>query len=78
MAPSPENGEDELQPEYDLKSLRGGVRGKYAARYAAGTNLVRLDPEVAAAFKSEASVNEALRLFLRMMREGEVITRGSV
>jgi len=32
---------DELRPEYDLrKLLKGGVRGKYAERYRAGTNLV--------------------------------------
>lgn len=32
---------DELRPEYDMKSLlKGGVRGKYTARYRAGTNLV--------------------------------------
>ena len=32
---------DELRPEYDLRQLlKGGVRGKYAAQYQAGTNLV--------------------------------------
>jgi len=42
---------DELRPDYDMKSLlKGGVRGKYAARYRAGTNLVLLEPEVATAF----------------------------
>jgi hypothetical protein len=49
---------DELLPEYDL---RGGVRGKYAARYAEGTNLVPLDPDVAAAFPDPAEVNAVLR-----------------
>ncbi|MBW3572077.1 MAG: hypothetical protein KY467_13330 [Gemmatimonadetes bacterium] len=39
---------DEILPEY---SLEGGVRGKYAARYAAGNNLVRLDADVAAVFR---------------------------
>lgn len=50
--------EDEILPEY---SLRGGVRGKYAERYAAGTNLVRLDLDVAAVFPTSDSVNRALR-----------------
>jgi len=36
---------DELRPEYDLRQLlKGGVRGKYARQYHAGTNLVLLDP----------------------------------
>ena len=53
--------DDELRLEYDLKSLlKGGVRGKYAKRYHAGTNLVLLEPEVAKAFPNEKAVNEAL------------------
>jgi len=59
--------DDELRPEYDLHELlKGGVRGKYVARYRAGTNLVLLDPDVAKAFPSEAAVNEALRLVMRL------------
>jgi hypothetical protein len=52
---------DELRREYDLSTLRGGVRGKYAARYKAGTNLVLLSPDVAKYFPDEKSVNTALR-----------------
>jgi hypothetical protein len=41
---------DELRPEHDLRELlRTGVRGKYAKRYHAGTNLVLLEPDVAKA-----------------------------
>jgi hypothetical protein len=59
--------EDDLRPEYDLKTLlKGGVRGKYAGRYREGTNLVLLAPDVARAFPTEEAVNEALRLVLRM------------
>ena len=51
---------DELRPEYDMKSLlKGGVRGKYATRYRAGTNLVLLEPEVAKAFPNDKAVNDA-------------------
>jgi hypothetical protein len=58
---------DELRPEYDLHELlKGGVRGKYVARYRAGTNLVMLDPDVAKAFPDEDAVNEALRLVIRL------------
>jgi hypothetical protein len=49
---------DAMRDEYDF---RGGVRGKYARRYAQGTNVVVLDPDVAAVFPDAASVNRALR-----------------
>jgi hypothetical protein len=54
---------DEILPEYDF---RGGVRGKYAARFAEGTNLVALDPDVAAAFPDSAAVNAALRALIEL------------
>jgi len=63
---------DELRPEYDMKSLlKGGVRGKYAARYRAGTNLVLLEPEVAKAFPNEKAVNEALKLVMKLKKVQE-------
>ena len=62
---------DELRPEYDLRNLlKGGVRGKYARRYQAGTNLVLLDPEVRKAFRSERAVNDALRLVIELRKIG--------
>lgn len=58
---------DDLRPEYDLTTLlKEGVRGKYAAQYQEGTNIVRLDPDVAAAFPTSETVNEALRLVMRL------------
>ena len=61
------NMEDDLRPEYDLTELlKGGVRGKYAERYRAGVNLVRLEADVARAFPTEEAVNEALRLVMKM------------
>jgi hypothetical protein len=63
---------DELRSEYDMKSLlKGGVRGKYAARYRAGTNLVLLEPEVAKAFPNDKAVNEALKLVMKLKRVQE-------
>jgi hypothetical protein len=58
--------EDELRPEYDLAAMQGGVNGKYVQRYRSGTNLVLLDPDIAKAFPTDASVNEALRLLLQI------------
>jgi hypothetical protein len=61
--------DDELRTEYDLKQLlKDGVRGKYAERYQAGTNLVLLSPDVAKAFPNDEAVNEALRLVMQMAK----------
>jgi hypothetical protein len=56
----------ELRREYDLSALRGGVRGKYTARYKASTNLVLLSPDVAEHFPDDQSVNTALRKLIRV------------
>ena len=61
--------EDELRPEYDLSKLKGGVRGKYALKYKEGTNLILLEPDVAEVFKDNESVNEALRLLIKIAGE---------
>ncbi len=55
---------DELRPEYDLKSLGKGIRGKYYEKYQEGTNIVVIDPDLSEAFPNTKSVNEALRLVL--------------
>ena len=60
--------DDELRAEYDLSKLKGGVRGKYAERYHAGTNLVLLEPDVAKAFPDNEAVNEALRLLMKIAK----------
>src|SRR5208282_5892052 len=58
----------EMRPEYDLSRLKGGVRGKYLARFQAGTNLVLLSPDVAEYFADEQSVNAALRALIRVAK----------
>ena len=52
---------DELRPEYKRSDFGKMVRGKYATRIAAATNVVVLEPEVAEAFPNDEAVNEALR-----------------
>jgi len=59
---------DALHREYDLSKLKGGVRGKYVARFRAGTNLVLLSPDVAEYFPDEQSVNTALRALIRVAK----------
>lgn len=60
---------DDLRLEYDSSVLKGGVRGKYLRQYREGTNLVLLSPEVAAVFPDDESVNEALRLLIKVARK---------
>ena len=59
---------NELRQAYDLSKLKGRVRGKYAARYRTGTNLVLLSPDVAEYFRDDKSVNAALRKLIRVAR----------
>ena len=66
---------DELRPEYDLSHLTGRVRGKYVERYQSGTNLIRLEPDVAQAFSDPKAVNEALRLLIKLAQT-QVIQTG--
>lgn len=57
----------ESRTEYDLESLLpGGIQGKYVDRYRSGTNLVLLEPEIARAFPTQESVNQALRLVMQL------------
>ena len=60
--------EPEMRDEYDFSK---GVRGKYADRFAEGTNIVVLDPDVAEVFKDAKTVNEALRPLAELVRKRE-------
>jgi hypothetical protein len=57
--------DDEMRDHYDF---RGGVRGKHAAQFAAGTNVVRLDDDVAEVFHTPESVNAALRVLAQLVK----------
>ena len=57
--------DDEILPEYDFSK---GRRNKYASRYAEGTNVVLLDPDVAKDFPDSSAVNEALRALSAIIR----------
>lgn len=61
----------DMLAEYDFSQ---GTRGKYAKRYAEGTNVVVLAPDVAAAFPDAASVNEALRALLKIAKRSRAST----
>ena len=55
--------ENEMLPEYDFSK---GVRGKYARRYAEGTNIVVLSPDLVRFFPDSESVNRALRALVEV------------
>lgn len=60
--------EPEMREEYDFS---GGVRGKYSSRFAEGSNVIVLDPDVAKVFGDAEAVNEALRLLANSARESQ-------
>lgn len=55
-----------MREEYDF---RGGVRGKYAKRYAEGSNVIVLDPDVAKLFPDSKMVNEVLRSLAKLAQQ---------
>jgi hypothetical protein len=63
---------DTLRPEYDFSK---GVRGLTAARYAQGTNIVVVDPDVRDVFPDSAAVNDALRALAPVIRRRRVAKR---
>jgi hypothetical protein len=64
----------DMRAEYDFSNA---VRGKYHKRYVAGSNVVVLDPDVAATFKNAVAVNDALRGLLRVAHESVGLTARS-
>ncbi|HHJ53746.1 MAG TPA: hypothetical protein ENJ89_11170 [Caldithrix abyssi] len=60
------NEVNDILEEYDFSK---GVRGKYAKRYAEGTNVVIIDPDVAKYFPDEQSVNDALRSLITIIEK---------
>jgi hypothetical protein len=57
----PSRARDTMRPEYDFSH---GIRGKYAARLKPGSQLVVLDPDVAAVYGDAKAVNRALRALM--------------
>jgi len=56
---------DTMRPEYDFSRA---VRGVTTARYAQGTNVVVIDPDILDVFPTSESVNEALRALAPVLR----------
>jgi hypothetical protein len=69
------NQDPDLLKEYDFSH---GVRGKYSERYREGTNVVKLDEDVAATFPDAKSVNDALRALAKIIRQHEKHSESSM
>lgn len=67
MSKKPDS-DNEIREEYDFSE---GIRGKYTEKYAEGSNVVVLEPDVAAEFESSQAVNRALRAYLARKRSGQ-------
>jgi hypothetical protein len=61
---------NEMLREYDFSH---GVRGKYARRYAQGSNVVVLEPDVAKVFPNAEAVNSSLRSLAEIIRRGKSV-----
>ena len=68
---------DELRSEYKRSDLGELVRGKYAARVAASSNVVVLEPHVARVFPNDRAVNDALRSLIRSSKPARPTVRSS-
>jgi hypothetical protein len=68
---------EDMKKEYRKEDLGEGVRGKYYSEYKRGTNLVLLNPDVAAAFPDDASVNTALRSLIKLAQHSMSPTKHS-
>ncbi len=55
----------DMLEEYDFSK---GIRGKYAKRYAEGTNVVVIEPDIANIFPDHESVNQALRSLAEIIK----------
>jgi hypothetical protein len=66
MKKVPKKRKPEMLDEYDFSR---GERGKYAKRYAEGTNVVLLDPDVAEVFHDSRTVNDVLRTLARLVEK---------
>lgn len=65
------DGDSEMLEEYDFSK---GERGRYAKRYAEGSNVVVLEPDVAEFFPDSDSVNEALRALIKIAQRKKKIS----
>lgn len=74
---NPEDLEDDLRPEYGFDFSKA-VRGKYYKQYIESSNVVVLEPDVAAAFQNADAVNQALRAMLKFTEQTSSLISGKM
>ncbi len=74
MKPKIEQQDDDMRPEYNRNDLKNGVRGKYYHQYNQASNVIILEPDVAAAFPNARAVNRALRLLIKTAQQSVLPT----
>jgi len=62
----PKSSDPDMRDEYDFSNA---VRSKYAKRFAKGTNIIVLEPEIAEVFPDAKAVNDALRPLAKIVRK---------
>jgi hypothetical protein len=74
-AAKPSESEDEMMDDYSFLDWSKAERGKYAKRYAEGTNVVLIAPDVLDVFPNAESVNRALRALADLIRAASAQTK---
>lgn len=70
----PAEDDDDILPEYDFSKMKG-VRGKYYPKIVPGGAIVVLSPDVAEAFPDEESVNNALRMLMKVAQARRAVKK---
>lgn len=68
---------NELRAEYKRSDFKNLERGKYYERIKASSNIVVLDPEIAAVFPNSAAVNKALHSLVEVAESVSTLASGS-
>jgi hypothetical protein len=58
--------DNDMLDEYDFSK---GIRGKYEKKYAEGSNIIVIEPEVSKEFPDAESVNEALKHLMLIIKK---------
>jgi len=64
--------DSEMLEEYDFSH---GTQGKYAGKYAEGTNVVVIEPDIAKIFPDHDSVNQALRSLAEIIKRQKKLVK---
>lgn len=64
-----DDSNDDLRKEYDFSKMQSLGKGKYVQKCKQGTNIIHLEPDVAAFFHDDETVNSVLRVLINIAKE---------